>query len=91
MNLFTKQSADQLDYDLDFSDWLTADDTITGVVATSDKPDELKVLSASISGPVAKLWIGGGLDGSTYKVTATIATQQGRIKELDFKIRVRNV
>ncbi len=34
MNLFQKQPGDQLDYDLDFSDWLSDSDAITGVVAT---------------------------------------------------------
>lgn len=89
MNLFTKQPADQLDYDLDFSDWLTATDTITGVVATSSVPAELEVLSASVAGPMVKIWIRGGVSGATYKVTATITTSEGRIKELEFKIRVR--
>jgi hypothetical protein len=91
MNLFQKQPADQLDYDLDFSDWLISSDEITGVVATSNLPEELLVLSASVIDQTVKIWIAGGLDGSTYKVTSTIATAEGRIKEIEFKIRVRNL
>lgn len=90
MNLFQKQPADQLDYDLDFSDWLTDTDTITGVVATSSVPLEMPVLSAAVSGATAKIWVAGGLNGVTYKVTSTITTSEGRIKELEFKIRVRD-
>lgn len=91
MNLFQKQPADQLDYDLDFSDWLTDDDTITGAVATSSVPDELIVQSVQVFASIAlvKIWIAGGVSGATYKITATITTSQGRIKELEFKIRVR--
>ncbi len=89
MNLFQKQPADQLDYDLDFSDWLTSTDTITGAVAVSSVPTELQVLSVAISGSNVKIWIAGGVTGSTYKVTSTISTDEGRIKELEFKIRVR--
>jgi hypothetical protein len=94
MNLFQKQPADQLDYDLDFSEWLTGSDTITGAVAVSDAPDEddeLVVESVSITDQQVKVWLSGGITGSTYKVTATITTSEGRVKELDFKIRVRNL
>ena len=90
MNLFQKQPGDQLDYDLDFSEWLTGSDTITGAVAVSSEPDELTVLSVAIAGTAVKVWIAGGLNGSTYKVTTTVSTAEGRIKELEFKIRVRD-
>jgi hypothetical protein len=96
MNLFTKQPADVLDYDLDFSDWLTGTDVLTGVVATASGPEEsnpedLQIQSASIVGQTAKIWISGGISGSTYKVTATISTSEGRVKQLEFKIRVRDL
>lgn len=91
MNLFQKQPADQLDYDLDFSDWLTDDDTITGAVATSSVPAELTVQSLQVIGQLVKIWIAGGVSGATYKITATITTSQARIKELEFKIRVRDM
>lgn len=91
MNLFQKQPADQLDYDLDFSDWLSETDTITGLVATSDVPAELSVFQTSIASPLVKIWVKDGVAGQTYKVTATISTQEGRIKELEFKIRVREL
>lgn len=91
MILFYKQPADQLDYDLDFSDWLTDSDTITGQVAVSSVPSELSILSVSTSGPIVKVFVAGGEDGSTYQVTATVTTAEGRIKELDFKIRVKEI
>ena len=90
MNLFQKQPADKLDYDLDFSDWMATDDTLTGAVATSSVPDELIIESVTISGQTVKVWISGGTSGTTYKVTATVTSSQGRIKELDFKIRVKD-
>lgn len=90
MNLFQKQPADQLDYDLDFSQWLTDDDTLVGVTATSNVPEELIIESVSIEGQSIKVWVSGGENGETYKVTATVTTTLGRIKELDFKIRVKD-
>lgn len=89
MNLFTKQPADQLDYDLDFSDWLTGTDTINGAVAVSSVPDDLEVLSVSVTDQIVKVWLVGGTTGLTYKITVTVTTAQGRIKELDFKVRVK--
>ena len=91
MNLFQKQPIDQLDYDLDFSDWLTDTDEITGAVAVSSVPDELVVVSVSISGAFVKIWVRAGLNGQTYKISSRITTSEGRIKELEFKIRVREL
>lgn len=93
MNLFQKQPGDQLDYDLDFSDWLPDSDAITGVTAVSSVPDELEIVSASVApdSRQVKIWVAGGLDSSTYKVTATVSTFEGRIKELEFKIRVKEL
>lgn len=91
MNVFQKQPADQLDYDLDFSDWITAGDIITGAAAISSDPTKLTILSTAVLGQVVKVWLSGGENGATYKVTTTISTQQGRIKELDFKVRVREI
>jgi len=91
MNLFQKQPADQLDYDLDFTDWIPTDDTITGASAVSSVPDQLSVVSVLISGPVVKVWVAGGVDGANYKVTATITTTRGRVKQLEFKIRVKEL
>jgi len=89
MNLFKKQPADQLDYDLDFSEWLTDDDVITGAIAVSSVPSELVIMSVGVTNKIAKVWLYGGVSGSTYQVTATITTALGRIKEEDFKVRVR--
>lgn len=91
MNLFQKQPGDQLDYDLDFADWLTASDTITGAVAISSAPEEFTIGSVVVASPTVKVWVSGGVSGATYKVTATITTAEGRIKELEFKIRVRDL
>jgi hypothetical protein len=36
-----------------------------------------------------KIWISGGLDGATYKLTLLMDTTGGRRKEVDFKIRIK--
>jgi hypothetical protein len=84
-----KQPVDHLDYDIDFARWLPEDDTITTATAISDAPTDLVIESVQISSPVVKVWVSGGTDGSTYKITVVASTSGGRIKETEFRIRVR--
>lgn len=85
-----KQPADLLDYDIDFTRWLTEDDTITTAVVTVSPADELTAQSVFVDSPIVKVWLTGGVDGSTYTVTVTASTAGGRIKETEFRIRVRD-
>lgn len=86
-----KQSADQLDYDVDFSAWLPEGDTITTAVASVIIEDELIIQSVQVSDLVVKVWLSGGINGSTYKVTVAASTEGGRIKETEFNLRVKDV
>lgn len=88
--LFNKHPIDQRDYDVDFSKWLADGDTITSVDATVTPAGELTIPSVSISGQVVKVWTAGGLDGKSYEVKVAVGTSGGRIKEICFKIRVRD-
>lgn len=93
MQTLQKQSADRLDYDVDYSNFIPEDDTITTVTAVVEAIDpltDLVVDSASVASPIVKVWLSSGLNGSTYKITVTASTNGGRIKEQDFKIRVRD-
>lgn len=87
-----KQPADQLDYDIDFSRWLPEDDEILTVTTAVDPAldGELTVASVHVQSPWVKVWVNGGINGNSYKVSVTAATRGGRIKEVDFKVRVRD-
>lgn len=89
-----KQPADTLDYDVDFGKWLPDDDEILTVVATATTIDgeatPLVIDSVQVASPIVKVWLSGGTDGSGYVVTVTIATAGGRIKETEFKLRVKD-
>lgn len=86
----TKQPADVLDYDVSFAHWFPLGDTITTATATVDPEGELSADSVQVSGLVVKVWISGGLDAKTYKVTVRATTAGGRVKETEFKVRVRD-
>lgn len=92
----TKQPSEQLDYTIDYSRWLPEGDVILTVETHVDPPYDvansigLNITAAHIQGQDITVWCAEGEDGKTYKVTVIAGTQDGRIKEVDFKIRVRD-
>lgn len=85
-----KQSADQLDFDVDFSDWLPSGATITTVEVTVDDPVNLTLLSYQNNSPIIKVWLVGGVNAATYKVTVKASTNIGHIKEKEFRLRIKD-
>ena len=85
-----KRPSDVLDYDITYEDWLTDSDEITTVVTNVQPAGELIVQSVQVSSPQVKVWLSGGVDGSTYDVQVTISTEGTRVKEECFKVRVRD-
>lgn len=92
MNLgnFIKQPQDELDYDVYCGDWLTPGDNIGTVVVDSIAPVGLTVDSIFINDPSVKFWLSGGISGVSYKITALATTADGRVKEFEFKIKVKD-
>lgn len=103
MKTFPKQPAERLAYDIDLTDWFQAlidvDELDTAMVAvvsaTDNAPANLTAeLNASFLGTpptIVKVWAEGGLTGVDYQLTVTATTVQGRIKEIDFRVRVREI
>lgn len=89
---FAKQPGETLDYDLECDEWLTDDDFVTSAVSTVT-PNGLTVQSPLVfdSGLKVKVWISGGTVGTTYKVQTTMTTAAGRVKEAEFKIKLREI
>ncbi|MFB9244942.1 phage fiber-tail adaptor protein [Massilia antarctica] len=88
LGTFTKQPIEKLDYDVLYEDWLTPGDGLGVVNVTIDKPG-LTSPRQNVSASALKVWIAGGTDGVTYKVTVTAETDDGRIKQDEFKIKVK--
>lgn len=90
LGTYVKQPHEVLDYDFDYSEWLPAADTI---ISTSVTADAGLTLGSTIIDPtthrVVKQWVSGGTDNVTYKVQLTATTAGGRVKEIEFKVRVR--
>ena len=89
LGTFIKQPADVLDYDIDYRDWL-ADRSDTLQSATVTAETGLTVSSFVIVQGVVKVFLSGGTDGGSYKVTCTATTAGGRVKQAEIRINVKD-
>ena len=87
---FTKQPVDVVDYDIDYSEWLTTGDNVQSTVVTVT-PEGLTVDSVFVNDPRVKIWVSGGTNGTTYKITATTTTADGRVKQDEFRVKVKDI
>jgi len=88
LGTFVKQPVEVQDYVIDFSTWLTSlNDAIQShtVVATTG----ITVSNSTLVGASVQVWLSGGTDGNTYKISVTLTTTQGRVKQVEFKIKVK--
>jgi hypothetical protein len=93
----TKQPADVLDYDIDFSEWLRAGDTLETIDVVLTRLDgatlgldDLAVKYVINNTPIAKVWLEKGVDGQAYKAEVTVVTREGRTKQVELRARVRD-
>lgn len=90
MERFDKQPAEVQDYDIDFNEYLAAlNDTGASHAVTVDTG--ITKVSDALAAGVVKVWLSGGNHGTNYKVTATLTTTGGRVKEHEILIRVREI
>lgn len=90
------QPEEDLDYDVDFNDFLPTGDDIDDVVATArclkghDTP-ALEPYRVEFAQGVVKTWIRGGANGSKWRVELSMTTVEGRIKEAEFDVIVKEI
>jgi hypothetical protein len=96
---FIKQPAETLDYDIDFTEFLNDGDTLVSSGSPA-VPVPLNVVVSPtgltiggtyvLSGTTIKQWLSGGTDGIKYKVTLTATSNAGRVKQVEFYVRVKD-
>lgn len=89
LGTFEKQPADVKDYDIDYSQWLVSGDAIATATAVVDQAG-LVVDSTFASTNKVKVWLSGGASGVKYKVTVTVSTDDGRVLQHEFVIKVKD-
>jgi|TARA_R110000744_G_scaffold378913_1_gene495837 hypothetical protein len=89
MDSFYKQPTERLDYDIDFSLWLPNGDAIIATT-TICTPVGLTIYVTDAATLIPKVWVSEGVDKKSYVISVNIETQQGRTKEVNFKIKVKD-
>ena len=97
LGTFVKQPADELDYDLDFTEWLADADPADTLQAAESALISNHTPATLVLGPTiifgddkqVKIWVSAGADGELGKVATTITTTNGRTKQVDWRVRVR--
>ncbi|WP_406626103.1 hypothetical protein [Acidovorax sp. SDU_ACID1] len=85
----TQQPRDVRDYDLDYSEFLPPDDILVDAEVFVEPPTGLSVTFA-LSHPRVKVWVQGGANGDVYKITVVAYTNDGRAKEEELKVRIKD-
>jgi hypothetical protein len=84
-----QQPNDIRDYDIDFSEWFPVGDTIIESTV-SVTPAGLTVGDA-LAHPRIKVWVSGGVDGTRYKITVLASTNDGRAKEVELIVKIKEI
>lgn len=87
---FNKQPVEVQDYDIDFNEYLEFHND-AAVSHTAVAETGLTVEASNLSAGIVKVFVSGGADGNTYKVSATITTLGGRVKQGDILVKVKEV
>lgn len=89
IQLYEKQPAENIDIDIDFSQWLPSSDTISSSAVTADSGITLGNTVNNVTEKKVKQWVSGGASGARYKVTVRATSIEGRIKEVEFYVKVK--
>lgn len=87
---FTKDPDEVLDYEIDWTKWLSGDDTIS--TSSWTVPSGITKDSDSITDDTksTKIWLSGGTDGTDYDLLNEIVTANGRTAQRTITIGVRS-
>jgi hypothetical protein len=88
-DLRTKRPQDRLDYDVDFSRWMSQGDAIASAIVTVTTIGTVAADGHDDADTHVKVWLKNGTIGETAHVEVKITTLQGRTKEVCFRVRVR--
>lgn len=93
MRLVTKQPAETLDYDIRCDKRMDASDVIVSVTASVSGPDNNLLIprTTHYDDTIAKVYLEGGTNDATYKITLLVITLNGRTIETEFLVHVKDV
>lgn len=83
-----QQPNDIKDHDIDFSEYFPAGDVVNAVELLV-APAGL-VVGYALQHPRIKVWVRGGVSGTKYKVTILARTNDGRAKEVEMIVKIKD-
>ena len=86
-----KRGADHLDYAIDLRRWLEDGETVVGAVATlrPATTPELGITRVEFTAVAVFVWLDGGKNGKSYRVSVMIRTSKGRERMFRFFMSVQ--
>ena len=89
LGTFIKQPADITDYDVEYQEWLPTGDSLAGSQVTV-VPDTINIQAVHIVAQRVNIWLEGGAAGTTYKFTVNTTTAQGRVRQDEFRVKIKD-
>ena len=96
---YTKQPAETMDYDISFAEFFADGDTLV-TVGDPAVPEPLDVVISPpgllkgptfvLNGTTIKQWLYGGVNGVRYKITITATSNSGRVKQVEFVVKIKD-
>lgn len=90
LDTFTQQPADRIDYLVDYTEFLEGQDVVRGAETTVEPSGLVVQGTTAIDETRVKFWVSGGVDGEDYKVTITMTTVKGRVKQDELKFKIKD-
>ena len=91
MQQFTKQPADVLVYSFPLAKWMAEGDTVTNSVVSTIPALGITATVTNGDTLTPSVWVSGGADGTEFKITLTVTTLVGRVKEFQFRIAISEI
>jgi len=88
---FDKQPNEVLDYYTDLTPWLPNGDFATSAATTADAGIVVDSTIIANGGKGIRVWLSGGTSGQKYKIQVRFTTDQSRVKEYEFTVKVKEV
>ena len=89
LGTFIKQPADITDYDVEYQEWLPAGDSLFDTQVTVS-PDTITIQAARVVDQRVNIWLEGGEIGTTYKFTVNTTTAAGRVRQDEFRVKIKD-
>ena len=89
LGTFIKQPADVMDYDVEYQEWLSPGDTLESAQVTPS-PDSITVQVVNLVDSRANIWLADGEVGTTYKFTINATTAYGRVRQDEFRVKIKD-